>query len=184
MPTSFETKKAPRPIAKPSDNPSTKEQTGVTPIRSKNPGGRPTLISEDKVKKLEEAFRIDSTVEQACLFAEISERIFYNRCKADPTFLQRMRAAQAYYHVLLKDSVAKQAITRKDGSLALKVLERIESKKYGKDPEVQNVTQFFQQTNIYTSDRSKLDELSTQELLDIVNAPPEVIDVEATPLQL
>lgn len=188
MPTSFET--TPRPIAKPSDNLPTESQTGAKVIQRHSPKthpGRLPPIDEEKIAKLERCFRIGTKVEEALSYAGVSGSTFYRRCKDDLSFRERMRAARAEYFVLLKDSVAKQAIVRGDGKLAHDVLKSVQPDVYGKEAQPVNVTQFFQQTNIYTTDRAKLDELSTQELMEIANAPAEVIEVEPkeiTPLEL
>lgn len=48
---------------------------------AKNKGGRPIEFTEDVVKKLEEAFSIDATVEEACFYAGISRQTYYNNVK-------------------------------------------------------------------------------------------------------
>jgi cupin superfamily acireductone dioxygenase involved in methionine salvage len=39
---------------------------------------RPTEFSEEKVKKLKEAFLLDCTIEEACYYAGISKQTYYN----------------------------------------------------------------------------------------------------------
>lgn len=45
--------------------------------------GRPPEFNEDTVKKLEEAFAMDSTVSEACFFANITRQTYYNHVKED-----------------------------------------------------------------------------------------------------
>ncbi len=51
---------------------------------------RPTKIDEACIKKLQEAFRADCTVEEACAYARISPTIYYERLKRDKVFAERM----------------------------------------------------------------------------------------------
>ena len=56
----------------------------------KNLGGRPIVLTPEVVSKLEMAFSIDSTVTEACAFAEISRESFYRHLKINPTFSDRI----------------------------------------------------------------------------------------------
>jgi len=42
-----------------------------------NKTGRPSKLIPECVKKLEEIFALDGTVEEACFFADISRQTFY-----------------------------------------------------------------------------------------------------------
>ena len=42
-----------------------------------NKGGRPIEFTEDVVNKLEQAFSLDCTVSEACLYADISRQTYY-----------------------------------------------------------------------------------------------------------
>lgn len=57
---------------------------------TKHAGGRPTVITADVVAKLEQAFAIDCTVEEACSYADISRDAFYDYLKRNPTFSDRI----------------------------------------------------------------------------------------------
>lgn len=52
--------------------------------------GRPTVMTPEVVAKLEQAFAIDSSVEEACSYAEISRDSFYDYIKINPTFSDRI----------------------------------------------------------------------------------------------
>ena len=56
----------------------------------RNPVGRPTVVTPEILTKLEYAFSIDSTVGEACSFAEISQKVFYEYLKRNPEFSERI----------------------------------------------------------------------------------------------
>ena len=47
-------------------------------MAKKNLGGRPTTFTNEVVQKLEEAFAMDCSVEEACLYADIARQTYYN----------------------------------------------------------------------------------------------------------
>lgn len=51
--------------------------------------GRPTVITEIVLRKLESAFLNAFTDEMACLYADISETALYSYCKENPEFAKR-----------------------------------------------------------------------------------------------
>lgn len=54
-----------------------------------NKGGRPIEFTEDVVRKLEEAFALDCTVEEACFYADISRQTYYVKIKEKPELSDR-----------------------------------------------------------------------------------------------
>ncbi len=87
-----------------------------------NKGGRPPAITPAVVRKLTEAFKLDMTVEEACLYAKISKDTYYRKCKADPGFSDEMERARQF-----ASAKARRVVIEKmedDGGLALKYLER------------------------------------------------------------
>ncbi len=52
--------------------------------------GRPTVMTDDIVMKLEQAFAIDATVEEACSYADISRNTFYEYLKNNPEYKDRI----------------------------------------------------------------------------------------------
>jgi len=83
--------------------------------------GRPTVITDEVVVKLEEMFRIDATCGEACTHAGISYDAYNERMNKDPIFRQRMESAQAFPFLVAKKTIIK-AINEGNGELALKVL--------------------------------------------------------------
>lgn len=59
-----------------------------TPAKSN--AGRPTAITPEVIAKLEQAFAIDATVEEACSYAEVSRDAFYDHLKVNPAFSDRI----------------------------------------------------------------------------------------------
>lgn len=54
--------------------------------------GRPTKLTDETVKKLEEVFAIDGTVEEACFYADISRQTYYEWIKDNPQLSDRFQA--------------------------------------------------------------------------------------------
>lgn len=82
------------PIPSPEMAPGAEIKTEVAPApaevnKKPHPGGRPTKRDPLTVKKLEEAFSFDATVNEACLYAGITPRTYYTWVKDDPELLQR-----------------------------------------------------------------------------------------------
>ena len=48
---------------------------------AKNKGGRPVIFVGEVIRKLEEAFAIDATVDEACFYANISRQNYYDHVK-------------------------------------------------------------------------------------------------------
>lgn len=51
--------------------------------------GRPTVMTEEVLQKLEYAFMRGLTDVEACLYADIATSTLYNYCKENPEFLER-----------------------------------------------------------------------------------------------
>ena len=86
------------------------------------PAGRPTKMTPETIKKLEDAFLLGCTDGEACFAADITQQTLYNYQKENPDFLVRKN--------MLKENpvfVARKSLIdamNKDGKLALSFLER------------------------------------------------------------
>lgn len=89
---------------------------------SKAKGGRPRVITPGIVRKLTEAFKLDVTVQEACLYAGIAKDTYYRKLKDSKKFSDEMEQARMYASLVARKSVIRQM--QKDGNLALKYLER------------------------------------------------------------
>lgn len=56
---------------------------------AKNKGGRPTIMTDSVVHKLEEAFLMGCSDAEACFFADISKQTLYNYQEKHPEFVDR-----------------------------------------------------------------------------------------------
>jgi hypothetical protein len=59
---------------------------------AKSNAGRPTVMTESTLGKLEEAFAYDSTVEEACFYANINPDTYYVYVKQHPEYSERIAA--------------------------------------------------------------------------------------------
>ena len=57
--------------------------------------GRPTVFTQITVHKLEQAFMIGCSVEEACLVSGVSRSAYYKQLDRDPDFVDRMAYFQA-----------------------------------------------------------------------------------------
>jgi hypothetical protein len=58
----------------------------------KNKEGRPTVMTQETIQKLEQAFAFGSTDEEACFYANIGKSTLYDYIKANPEFSERKEA--------------------------------------------------------------------------------------------
>lgn len=83
---------------------------GGRPKKVINKGGRPSVITPIVIGKLEQAFAIDCTVEEACSYAEVSRDAFYEFLKRNPTYADKI--AELRLRPVLK---ARQTVVTKLG---------------------------------------------------------------------
>jgi len=110
--------------------------TAKKPKSQHKDSGRPSKMSDESLKKLEEAFLLDCTIGEACFCADISERTYYNRVDADPDLLQRFEALRQNPVYKARKTVI-QAL-EKDPDIALKYLERKRKNEFSTRSEVEN----------------------------------------------
>ena len=71
------------------------------------PAGRPTKMTPETVKKLEEAFAIGASDGEACFYADISKPTLYAYQDANPEFLNRKEALKERPVLLARQTVLK-----------------------------------------------------------------------------
>lgn len=59
---------------------------------AKNKGGRPTIMTPETIRKLEEVFAIGGTDKEACFYADISHQTLYDYQSLHPEFVERKEA--------------------------------------------------------------------------------------------
>lgn len=95
---------------------------GKVTKKKKKVEGRPLVVTQDVVKKLEDAFCYDATVEEACLSAGISRQTYYNFLKEYPTFVDRVEDLRQAPYLVLRKKVMQ--VGEHDADMGLKILER------------------------------------------------------------
>ena len=79
-------------------------------------------MSDEKIKKLEEAFALDCSINEACFYADISKVTYYNWIEKKPELLNRFEALREKPVLLARQTVVQAVKTNPD--IALKYLER------------------------------------------------------------
>ena len=98
-----------------------------------NQVGRNTVVTSEVIAKLVEAFKLDSTIEEACYYAEIHPSTYYRHVKSDPDFARKIEGARCYLILRARETVARN-IGRID--TAKWYLERKRSEEFGKRDQI------------------------------------------------
>jgi hypothetical protein len=96
-------------------------------------GGRPTVITKDAVRKLEQALKDGLSVSEACFVSGIGKRTFYDHKATDAKFARTMELAKAYVALRAKKVVVK-AIDDGNLTAAKWYLERKARNEFGSHP--------------------------------------------------
>ena len=98
-----------------------------------NPVGRPTKMTTEVVLKLEQAFAIDASVEEACSYAEIARNTFYEYLKKNPSFQDRIDDLRQRPTLKARQTVVKHL---EDPNNAFKYLEKKRRKEFGQNIDI------------------------------------------------
>jgi predicted DNA-binding protein YlxM (UPF0122 family) len=82
--------------------------------------GRPPIITGEVVKLLEDAFKLDAPVTEACQYAGISRTAYYDYIKAHPEFLDRLERLKSMTRFKIRGKVISRAL--KDPNFGLNYL--------------------------------------------------------------
>jgi len=74
---------------------------------AKNKGGRPTKLDPITVKKLEEVFAMDGSVKEACFYADISTKTYYEWLKKNPELGNRFDALRQKPVLIARQTIFK-----------------------------------------------------------------------------
>lgn len=88
-------------------------------MKRKNPWWRPTRLTDEVLKKLEDSFKVGSSISQACIYAGISQQDYFNWIKKYDRFFERMEGFRNFPFVFSKEAVFK-AINSKDPNISAK----------------------------------------------------------------
>lgn len=112
----------------------------------KNKGGRPSEMTPQALKKLEEVIAMDGTVNEACFYADITPTTYYNWLDKNPELVERFAALRERPVLMARTTVVKAL---KDPNHAFRYLERKKKSEFGSSVEI---------TGEITSKIIKLDE--------------------------
>lgn len=84
--------------------------------------GRPTVMTDETIRKLEEAFALGCTDGEACYYADIAKSTLYLYQSENPKFLERKEALKERPILLARQELIKGL--KGSPELALKYLER------------------------------------------------------------
>lgn len=95
-------------------------------IQTKNPGGRPTVLTPETITKLEAILKIGGTIQQACGYAEIGESTYHANINTNESFKRKMDSAKYFADIAAKNIVVDKIINDKDLATAKWWLEKRE----------------------------------------------------------
>jgi len=90
--------------------------------------GRPTIMSEERVNKLETVFALGGSDEEACYYANISKQTLYNYQEKHPEFVDRKEALKNKPILQARQTIIQNL---DDPNLALKYLEKKRGEEFG-----------------------------------------------------
>lgn len=125
-------------------------------------GGRPTIVTEEIIHKLNEAFALGCSDLEACFYADISKSTLYNYQNKNSEFVERKEELKEKPVFEARKSVISAMKT--DGALALKYLERKKKDEFSlkTESEVKNTVVF--------------DNMSDEELDNAINNLSQEVD--------
>ena len=109
-----------------------------------NPVGRPTDFTPETVSKLEQAFAIDCSVEEACSYAEISRQTFYEWINKNKEFSDKIE--QLREKPVLK---ARQTAVQKLGESYTNAMDYLKRKRRREFGDSTDITTGFEPFPIY-----------------------------------
>ena len=127
------------------------EARSVTKSR-KGIGGRPTVMDDEVLNKLREAFAMGCTDEEACLHAEISPATLYNYQKENEEFLEEKKQLKNNPMLQARSTVVRNL---RNVDTAKWYLEKKARKEFGGDDKEESKQQF----NFFISDQQLADQL-------------------------
>ena len=123
----------------------------------KNKGGRPTVMTPETVKKLEDAFIIGCTDEEACFYANISKPTLYDYIKLHPEFSDRKEALKKSPSFKAKKNIVN-ALEEGDKETSKWYLERKNKDEFSTKTESVNQSTTVQTVYIEKADKKELEE--------------------------
>lgn len=97
---------------------------------AKSNAGRPTKMTEETIKKLEDIFKNGANIQEACSYAGISKETYYNWLERDANNVTKMESAQYYPVIAAKNIVLQDIYRNKNVDSAKWYLERRAKKEF------------------------------------------------------
>lgn len=132
---------------------------------SDNSVGRPTVMTQEVVNKLEYAFSIGCSDLEACFYADISKQTLYNYQAKNPEFIDRKERLKENPTFLARATLVNGV--KSDPDLALKYLERKKKDEFSLRVENENKNTSTNQNTVYIEVKEK--EEIEKAIDDIVN---------------
>lgn len=101
---------------------------------AKHPGGRPSKLTPEVIQKLEYAFSIGASVNEACLYADIGRSTFFEWQQDNPKLADRFETLRDNPIFVARESVYKGI--KRDPKLALDFLGRKAKKEFGTNVDI------------------------------------------------
>ena len=95
--------------------------------------GRPTVMTEDVLNKLEYVFALGGTDTEACMYANISPKTLYNYQTENPEFVQRKESLKEQPFLKARETIIKSL---GDPNHAFKYMERKKKAEFGANVEI------------------------------------------------
>jgi hypothetical protein len=118
--------------------------------------GRPTIVDDLVVNKLEEAFAFGCSDEEACIYADISKQTLYNFQDKNQEFLDRKQLLKSRPILLARQAVLNGF--NSNPNLALKFLERRKRDEFDPKQEPKDTLKPITINIISQADYASLDE--------------------------
>ena len=93
-------------------------------------------FSDETVRKLEDAFLMDCTVEEACLNADITQDTYYRWIKENPKLSERFERLRNNPYLIARKSIIEGI--KENPELALKYMERKRKNEFSLKQEIEN----------------------------------------------
>ena len=120
-------------------------------MAKKNKGGRPTVMTDSVLQKLEYGFMKGLSDTQCCAYANIAPATLYNYCERNPEFLERKEQLKNNPSVKAKLNIV-EAIEEGDYELSKWWLERKEKNEFSTKQEIDASVETDVTINIELSD--------------------------------
>lgn len=105
-------------------------------------------MTGEKVKKLEEVFALDGTVEEACFYADISKQTYYNWLEKNPELVDRFEALRQTPILKARKTVVRAL---SNPNIAMSYLERKRKAEFSVRQEIEHSTPPDKQFNVKIS---------------------------------